>query len=178
MKLNERGERSAFSRAIGHIRTNVAWSLLWADTIVAEEFVYRSDILPERGSLPDVIDVQDHIGNIPESTFLGGIGALATCAVLRLSAAPPTVQKVALGAAFTVGVIANVIAETKFGQQLVNLADIGGTGYTPNQDPLDFAYGMVGAVAGGALLVQPKSEVRRGWLPGHEGQTNQPPASG
>jgi hypothetical protein len=50
--------------------------------------------------------------------------------------------------------LANAVAETKTGQQLFGIQEMGTNGYVPNQDSIDFAYGTLASVGAAALVVK------------------------
>jgi hypothetical protein len=56
-----------------------------------------------------------------------------------------------------VGMAANAIAETRYGQHLFDIQEMGRSDYVPDQSMVDFAYGTAAAVGAGAMLVGPKN---------------------
>lgn len=104
-----------------------------------------------RDILPEPLDIPDHTGNIPESVFLGYLSGLAAGKIysrLEQNCEPQeAVRKtrtVMAIAGFCVGLAANIMAETRFGQSLLPF------GKESSTDTVDLFYGVATATAAAA----------------------------
>lgn len=95
--------------------------------------------IPLRNVLPEPVDYFDHVGNFAFSWYAAARVVRASARVLHArmpSVDPEQIRKRAVSVAVATGVLLNAIVESKIGAPLLT------------SDPVDFAYGVGGAVFG------------------------------
>lgn len=145
MKVRQQAnERFQQLKELPHFRTNAAIYL----GLVALGRLRKIDDL--RDIAPDPVDFFNHNGNVLSSVTAALI--VSTAVHMRTEGNKSYLKTKILSASLASGAIINALVETRTGLGLP-MVECMFDNCEPTADPIDYAYGMVGAAGGGVMAI-------------------------
>lgn len=158
MSYEYAGSDSKSRGSVRHAISNSYLKLAAIVTVAAASLIIRESE-GARDIGPEPLDVFNHVGNVATSVSVGYCGAMVTGVIAAEYAnmrnekgeetTTSSIRKKMVAGGLAAGIIVNGLVETKTGISLI--------GWENTPDPVDFAYGVSGAVIG-SLVPKPRAE--------------------